>query len=111
MAGEELDESEEAIFGILVNQLNESYAEAYAYRSQVGGVDAAKVLAWDFAGFLYQHPSARALWNRREDNLEVFRGLLKKSPYKAPWTETVRNSLAELDRVEPRVDKKLFVDF
>ena len=111
-AGEELDEDEMAIFALLVNQLNESFAGTFSYRTQVAGVDAAQYSARDFAGFLYQNPGARAVWNRREDNLARIRGALVKDAEAIPiWTETVRGYLAELDRVRPQFDENVFVDF
>lgn len=112
IAGEELDDSEAAIFAVLVNQLNESAAEEFLYNSQVAGPAQAQIGAQDFAGFLYSNPSARDIWNRREDHLAEIRDLLSDDPQSVhPWTGSVRNYLARLDELGPQFEKTAFVDW
>ena len=111
-SGGALNESEASIFALLVNQLNESFVEAYLYTSQVGGTEIAEVNAQDFAALLYQNPDARAVWNRREDSLAAFRGQLSDdSQSLSGWPEVVRDYLTELDRLKPEFDENRFVDW
>lgn len=70
-AGEELDETESPIFAILVNQINEAAVQGFLHAQQVASADEAQFGARDFAGFLYQNPGARTVWNKREDNQGV----------------------------------------
>ena len=110
--GEELEEGEMEIFSILLYQLNESAVQAFLHMWQVAGEDDARFTARDFAGFLYQNPGARAVWSKREDNLETYRRLHDDyGDYGNDWTETVRQYLVELDRLEPAVVDDVFVDW
>ena len=111
-AGEDLNESDAAIFAILVNQLNEAATQAYLYTERIAGTDEAKIHAQDFAGFLYNNPGARAVWNAREDNLMAVRRLsLDDSAYENTWTAAVRSYLNKLDQSQLQIDQKSFVNW
>lgn len=110
-AGEKLNESEAAIFAVLLNQVNESAVQGFVYAKTVAGMDEAQTFAQDFAIFLYLNPGARAIWNEREDSLAALRRPLTRSAVDHPWTVAVRNHLAELDRVKPQIDETSFVDW
>lgn len=111
-AGEELRNSDAAIFGILLNQLNEAAVQAYSYKERVAGAEEAQIDAQDFAGFLYHNPGARAVWNQREENLDaVRRQLVNDSAYENAWTVAGRSYLEELDQNQLRIDQRSFVDW
>jgi len=78
----------------------------------VAGLEDAQLDAQDFAGFLYQNPGARAIWNKREDNLATIRKVLRSDAMPDDsWTDTVRNYLAELDQSKPSIAQKSFVSW
>jgi len=111
-AGENLNESEAAIFAILINQVNEAAVQAYLYKERVAGIGEALIDARDFACFFYQNPGARVVWNEREDKLAAVRRQLANDPeYENPWTAKVRSYLGQLDQSQLQIDQKSFVDW
>lgn len=111
VAGQDLDENEATIFANLVTQVNHTSILGFLHSQQVAGMDQAKLFAQDFAGFLYRNPGARSIWERQEENLATFRKLLDSDYQDHPWTRTVRDYLAELDRQAPDIEDGIYVDW
>ena len=109
VAGEKLNATESAIFAILVNQVNKSAVQGFLYTNKVAGIEEAKILAQDFAVFLYLNPGVRIVWDEREDALAAIRGPITGKTEGHPWTTSVRSYLAELDRQQPQIDEQPFV--
>lgn len=106
-AGEELTEDEAAIFAILLTDLNDSYVQGFLHTARVASTDAALWNARDFASFLYRNPGARAVWGKRENELGDYRALLGEGEGEGAgtiWSRSVRDFLAELDRLAPPID-------
>lgn len=111
-SGGELTEDESAIFAILVNQVNESRVMTYLYRGSIAGREAAEFPVKEFAAFLYQNPGARKVWENRESSLIRYRTLLSDDgTFSSPWTDRVRARLVMLDREQPTLANKPFVDW
>jgi len=108
----ELTEDESAIFAVLLNQVNESKVMGYLYMGGIEGYEAAEFQVKEFAAFLYQNPGARKVWDNRETSLIKYRTLLSDDgTYNSSWTYRVRAQLVILDREQPSLVNKPFVDW
>ena len=98
--GHELDRGEAAAYESLVIAWNDSYYYAIQQdRTLHGEADVAvEINLADFAGFLFEHPRAREIWDARELRLAKYRDLLApRGTRYSQYAEAIRANLARLD--------------
>jgi len=96
-AGDELDESEAAIYRNLLRDMN-AYAVFTVMRLRRMGQHAtAENTIADFAGYLHDNPGALQIWNSRQELLDRNRGLLTPDVHAtSTWQREIRSKLDTL---------------
>ena len=102
IAGEELDESEAAVFESIIVALSDRNWSSQEQMRLLNGDNAADSVVHSFAAFLHQRPGARRVWVAREKHLKADRETI--DPWSVSLTsnyvETILADLALLDSKE-----------
>lgn len=97
-AGEELTESEHAVYIETLSAMNTRLVVMESHASRLGRDDISDLIRRDWAAFLHQNPGARAAWLSREDNLIQYRRLAAPDAEDfSGWRDSIQVELEALD--------------
>ena len=97
-AGEELTESEHAVYVETLSAMNTRLVVMESHASQLGRDEISHLIRRDWAAFLHQNPGARRAWLSREDNLIKYRRLTAPDAADfSGWRDSIQAELAALD--------------
>ena len=97
-AGEELTESEHAVYIETLSAMNTRLVVMESHASQLGRDDISHLIRRDWAAFLHQNPGARRAWLSREDNLIQYRRLTAPDAGDfSGWRDSIQSELEALD--------------
>lgn len=97
-AGEELTESESAVYIEVLSAMNTRLVVMESHAAQLGRVEISHLIRRDWAAFLHQNPGARRAWLSREDNLIHYRRLAAPDANDfSGWRDSIQSELRALD--------------
>jgi hypothetical protein len=95
--GDELDETEAAIFGGLMQNLNNQAFFARRMRTQLGEDERLSVEVHNFARVLHENPGARKAWLEWQSAYQPYR-VLKRVPFESEsFSDQVREALKSME--------------
>ena len=97
-AGEELTESERAVYIETLSAVNTRHVVMGSHASQLGRDEISHLIRRDWAAFLHQNPGARRAWLSRENNLIQYRRLTAPDAEDfSGWRDSIQSELEALD--------------
>lgn len=97
--GDELDETEAFIFGILMKNLNSQAFWGTGMLAQLGDDERVSIEVYNFARILHENPGARKAWMEWQSAYQPYRALKRVPLESESFSDQVREALKSMEEI------------